>query len=102
MIKRIFAIGILTATVFISCKNNQKQENKDSPDTKQTASKDVVTESLTNNDGETLEMSFDNSERTATLNFKGETIDLDQERAASGIWYKNDQYELRGKEITLN
>jgi len=97
MIKRIFAIGMLTATVFISCKDNSKQENKDSPETEQTASKDLVTQSLTNNDGETLEMSFDNSEGTATVNFKGETIDLDQERAASGIWYKNDQYELRGK-----
>ncbi|MDT0293572.1 MliC family protein [Mesonia ostreae] len=97
MIKRIFAIGMLTATIFISCKDNQKQENLDSTNTEQTTSKDVVTQSLTNNDGETLEMSFDNSEGTATVNFKGETIDLKQERAASGIWYKNDQYELRGK-----
>lgn len=57
----------------------------------------MVTESLINEDGETLEMSFDNSEGTATVNFKGETIDLDQQRSGSGIWYKNDQYELRGK-----
>src|SRR5690625_700973 len=97
MIKRIFAIGILSATVFISCKDNSKQENQDSPNTEQTASKDVVTQSLTNKDGETLEMSFDNTEGKATVNFKGETINLEQERAASGIWYKNDQYELSGK-----
>ena len=27
----------------------------------------------------------------------GEQIDLVAEKAASGIWYKNDVYELRGK-----
>ena len=40
---------------------------------------------------------FNNTKATATLNFKGEIIELAQERAASGIWYKNDNYELRGK-----
>ena len=97
MIKRNFAIALLTATVFISCKNNSSQENPNSTSTDQTTSNEVVTESLTNKEGETLNMSFDNSEGTATLNFKGETIHLDQQRSGSGIWYKNDQYELRGK-----
>ena len=97
MIKRILAIGMLTATVFLSCKDNKKQENTDLTSTEQTTSNDVVTQSLTNKDGETLEMSFDNSKGKATMNFKGETIDLDQQRAGSGIWYTNDQYELRGK-----
>ncbi len=77
MIKKIFAIGMLTATVFISCKDNQNQKNTDSSNTEQTASKDVVTQSLTNNDGETIELPFDNSEGTATVNFKGETIVLE-------------------------
>ncbi|MGO1751669.1 MAG: MliC family protein [Psychroflexus sp.] len=97
MIRRFFVVGMLTATVFISCKDNSKQENTDNTNTEQTASKDIVTESLTNQEGETLKMSFDNSKGTAILNFKGETIELSQEKAASGIWYKNDQYELRGK-----
>ena len=97
MIKRILVIGMLTATVFISCKEHQKQENTDSTNTHQTTSNDVVTQSLTNKDGETLEMTFDNSEGKATVNFKGESIALDQEKAASGIWYKNEHYELRGK-----
>lgn len=97
MIRRIFVIGMLTATVFISCKDNKKQDNTDLTNTEQTSSDDVVTQLLTNNDGETLEMSFNNSEGKATVNFKGESIDLEQERAASGIWYKNDHYELRGK-----
>lgn len=97
MKKIILAVGILSATVLISCKDNKTQENTDLTNTEQTTSKDVVTESLTNKDGETLEMSFDNSEGTATVNFKGETIDLEQQRSGSGIWYKNEQYELRGK-----
>ncbi|MEO5789282.1 MAG: MliC family protein [Gelidibacter sp.] len=97
MIKRFFVIGMLTTTVVISCKDKQKQGNIDSTATEQTISNDVVTQSLTNKDGETLEMSFDNSKGKATVNFNGESIALNQEMAASGIWYKNEHYDLRGK-----
>ncbi len=44
-----------------------------------------------------MEMTFNNTKGTATIYFDGETIVMDQQRAASGIWYKNDHYELRGK-----
>lgn len=97
MIKRIFTIGLLSATVLISCNENAEQGKTKTTNTEQTNSKDVVTQSLTNNEGETLKMTFKNSEGKAILNFKGENIELNQEKAASGIWYKNDQYELRGK-----
>lgn len=97
MIKRIFTIGILSASVLISCNENTEQGKTNSTNTEQTNSKDVVTQSLTNNEGETLKMTFKNSEGKAILDFKGENIELNQEKAASGIWYKNDQYELRGK-----
>ena len=50
--------------------------------------------------GERLSVDFDNPRAMATVrNSNGEAIDLYQERAADGIWYKASAYELRGKGI---
>lgn len=45
-----------------------------------------------------LNLTFNNTEGTvkAYLN-GGDQINLTQKKAASGIWYANDTYELRGK-----
>lgn len=42
-------------------------------------------------------MTFNNTKNTATVVFNNETIELQGQKPASGIWYKNDHYELRGK-----
>ena len=50
--------------------------------------------------GERLSVDFDNPRAMATVrNSSGEAVDLYQERAADGIWYKASAYELRGKGI---
>ena len=50
--------------------------------------------------GERLSVDFDNPRAMATVrNSNGEAVDLYQERAAVGIWYKASAYELRGKGI---
>ena len=50
--------------------------------------------------GERLSFDFDNPRAMATVrNSNGEAVDLYQERAADGIWYKASAYELRGKGI---
>ena len=50
--------------------------------------------------GERLSVDFDNPRAMATVrNSNGEAVDLYQERAADGIWYKASAYELRGKVI---
>ena len=50
--------------------------------------------------GERLSVDFDNPRAMATVrNSNGEAVDLYQERAADGIWYKSSAYELRGKGI---
>lgn len=47
-------------------------------------------------------MTFNNSTNTVKLYLNGgEQIELAGEKAASGIWYKNEQYELRGKGLNL-
>ena len=50
--------------------------------------------------GERLSVDFDNPRAMATVrNSNGEAVDLFQQRAADGIWYKSSAYELRGKGI---
>lgn len=49
---------------------------------------------------ERLSVDFDNPRQMATVrNSNGEAVDLYQERAADGIWYKASGYELRGKGV---
>ncbi|WP_236027570.1 MliC family protein [Gelidibacter pelagius] len=87
---------MLTALFLSSCKESPKQENTETTSTEQVAD-DIVTSTSTDADGNNLEMAFNNTKGTATVNFKGETIELVAEKSASGIWYINDDYELRGK-----
>jgi hypothetical protein len=52
------------------------------------------------NNSERLSVDFDNPRQMATVrNSTGEAVDLFQERAADGIWYKASGYELRGKGV---
>ena len=50
--------------------------------------------------GERLSVDFDNRREMATVrNSTGEAVDLFQERAASGLWYRASGYELRGEGV---
>jgi hypothetical protein len=52
------------------------------------------------NDSQRLSVDFDNPRQMATVrNSSGEAVDLFQERAADGIWYRASGYELRGKGV---
>ncbi|PID27317.1 MAG: hypothetical protein CR982_06095 [Candidatus Cloacimonadota bacterium] len=59
---------------------------------------DIVRIESKNEAGEKLNLVFNNSQGTvkAYLN-GGEQIDMKEKRAASGIWYTNEHYELSGK-----
>ena len=52
------------------------------------------------NNSERLSVDFDNPRQMATVrNSNGEAVDLFQERAADGIWYRASNVELRGKGV---
>lgn len=52
------------------------------------------------NNGERLSVDFDNPRQMATVrNSNGEAVDLHQERAATGLWYRASGYELRGEGV---
>lgn len=96
MTKNLLTIAVLSTLLLSSCTGTPKQENAETA-SREVVADDIVTTSSTDEDGQKLEISFNNTHGTATLNFNGETIELVQQKAASGIWYKNDEYELRGK-----
>ena len=49
------------------------------------------------NNGERLTVDFDNPRQMATIRMlDGTAVDLRQERAADGFWYRSDRHELRG------
>ena len=96
MTKKILTIAILTAFLLNSCTGTSKQENAETTKT-ETVTDDIVSNTSTDKDGKQLQLTFNNTKGIVILNFEGETIELNQEKAASGIWYQNDHYELRGK-----
>ncbi len=60
----------------------------------------VIRTSYLCNNGERLTVDFDNPRRMATVrNSTGQAVDLHQEPAASGLWYRASGYELRGEGV---
>lgn len=99
MAKNIIAIAVLGALFLASCKETPKQENAEvtTTETVEKAVDEFVTTTTIDKNGKELEIVFNNTKGLATFVFEGETVELQQQKAASGFWYLNDQYELRGK-----
>ncbi|WP_336958364.1 MliC family protein [Chryseobacterium contaminans] len=109
MKKNIFAIALLSVFLLTSCKQEKTNFEKKSETAAATdstsstiakdsiASTDLVKSTLKDSSGKTLEVVFDNTKDVVTLVFNGENLELKGQKPASGIWYKNDHYELRGK-----
>lgn len=58
----------------------------------------VIRTSYLCNNGERLTVDFDNPRQMATIrNSAGKAVDLHQEQAGSGLWYRASGYELRGE-----
>lgn len=99
MIKRTLSLALLSALVLTSCKENPKQETTEIQETETSADveDDFVSTSYVNKEEKELEVVYNNTQGTATFVFDGETVELEQQQSASGVWFKNDTYELRGK-----
>lgn len=96
---KITTLAILSTLFLNSCKDNTKDVNNEIMTTEpvEIPSDDIVTSTSTDKDGKELKTKYNNTKGTATVDFQGEIIELQAEKAASGIWYKNEHYELRGK-----
>lgn len=99
--KKVIAVAAIIAglgLVAAACKDNPKN-NGEAAHTKavEDTTDSIVNATAFSRDGKKLEMSFNNNAGTAVLKFEGQTIELTEQRAGSGIWYKSEVYELRGK-----
>lgn len=103
MKKNLLAIAVVGALAVTSCNQQPKQKKTEQPKTETTEQEatETVNQTLTDSQGNSLEMSFDNAKDVVTLKFAGETVELPSQKPASGIWYKNDQYELQGKGLNI-
>lgn len=104
MTKSILTLSAAAVLLLTSCNETKKQDevvttNKEMVDSTST---DVNATSVTNAAGEKIGITYDNMNATATVTYKGETVVLPSQKPASGVWYKNDNYELRGKGNDLN
>lgn len=97
MIKRTLAITAIASLVLFSCKETPSSTLTAPTSQTENGDQTIVTEKLTNPDGSEIEITFNHDTELAMVNFNGETIELESQKPASGIWYKNDQYELTGK-----
>lgn len=81
-----------------SCQNRNKDTKTEEPTTVETTvnsdNADIVTNSLTDDKGNILDMKFDNTAGTATFIFNKDTIHLKQDTMASGIQYSNEHYRF--------
>ena len=108
MTKNISIIALVLMVFLNSCKKTTNTHKTDITTTKKNEQivDYVTTSSFSDKDGKKIELLFNKSNGTASFKFNGETIELVAQRTASGIWYKNEQYELKGKgeniELTKN
>lgn len=113
MKKRILILPLVATFFLISCKKDAKSENVISTETTPSIETDVLTNPkdslevvntiIKNKEGQELQLLINNKNNQAIVVLQGDSIKLDEKPAASGIWYSNDHYELRGKgeQVTL-
>ncbi|MDO5665957.1 MAG: MliC family protein [Bacteroidia bacterium] len=77
---------ILAATVLLfaaACNNSKKNQDNS----------EAIATTITNSNGESIDVTYNTAEETATIVFDGETVVLQQQPSASGTYYANDTYE---------
>ena len=108
MTNKILTFAVTIGIIVTSCNELPKKTNTENTTKiiKNNISDEIVKHTSTDKEGEKLEMIFNNTKNIVTLNFNGETIELAGQNPASGMWYKNENYELIGKgkdvELTKN
>ena len=98
-------VGLSTCLVAYSCTKTSLKEKQAVTQTASTELKadNLVKTTVTNQEGISLEMSFNNANQMATFVLNGKVIELKQDTVASGIQYSNANYVYREHqgEITL-
>jgi membrane-bound inhibitor of C-type lysozyme len=86
MKKMVFIAAIIASFGLMMASCNGSKEKKSAQQD------EIVTGAITNADGISLDYAFNNTQGTAIFVLNGDTIKMQQERMASGVKYKNDDY----------
>lgn len=90
----LLLMGALLGTT--ACQNSNKQTTEDQSTTMETPVKTeetkLIVDSLTDDKGNKLNLTYDNTAGTATVVFGQDTIHMTQDTTASGIQYSNENY----------
>lgn len=97
MEKKILSLAIIAMISTISCKEKSGETNAVISTKEVTPANKETMSVATNETGEKLTMIFDIAKESAKVIWKQDTILLKEQISASGFWYKNDEFELRGK-----
>ncbi|MBO9674201.1 MAG: MliC family protein [Sphingobacteriaceae bacterium] len=106
--KKKFTVILVAVVLSVSsCQNGNKETKTEKHATEgavnNSDSHEIVTNSLTDDKGNTLDMKFDNAAGTATFVFNKDTIHLKQDTTASGVQCSNKNYKFTEHhgEVTL-
>ena len=93
----ILTITLAVFLTMVSCNERQHDKSKAADHASfnnQSTENNIVTDSVTNEKGKTVYMTFNNTNGTASFIFEGDTINLKQDTMGSGIKYSNDHYQF--------
>ncbi len=86
---------IMLSSLNFSC--HRKAERCVSSNENQSEEFEPARQTLVNEKGEHLSMTFDHEKEMVSVLFRGQIIEMKRMPAASGIRYKNASFQLRGK-----
>lgn len=91
----VFILSLAFNAGLYACQSPQKSNEQAAtqPAAQPPATDPIVRDTVTNRQGDTLVMAYDNTNLTATFMLAGEEIKLKQDTTASGIKYSNAEYE---------
>jgi len=95
MKKTFFALAFLSGVMLVSCnqKKSEREMNDDAEFNTPVQTDDIADNSVTDKNGNTLNLSFNNTKGTATLTLGGESFTLQQDTTASGVRMHNSDYD---------
>ncbi|GEM_PF-1601462 len=107
MKKTFFAVAVLSGLLLVSCNSRNNRSTNEvatveavdviEPVTTTVAdpmpANPVVSSTVTDNQGNTMRLAFNNNNGTATAELNGQTIYMTQDTTASGVRMHNDEYE---------
>lgn len=93
MSKNIISLLFIVLIFLSSCGDLKKYENQALHEPGSVSNNNIIVyDTITNDDGETIYMSFNNTEATATFILHNDTIVLNHDTMGSGIKYSNEHY----------